>query len=174
MKKRIVCALLALIMLVSLVPATAITAAAATNSVSESVITVLKSLEKYDRYCDANGYIGYGTKCTGEGEHDGNHEMYEKDADKALREMLAKLSTAVNDFAAKYGLALSQAQHDALVLFSFENGTAWTTGTGDLQTAIRNRSTGTEFLDAICKWNYGTADDFRRMIEIRYDCINAL
>ena len=165
MKKRIVCAWLALIMLVSLVPATAITAAAATNSVSESVITVLKSLEKYDRYCDENGYIGYGTKCTGEGAHDGAHEMYEKDADTALRKVLADLSTAVNNFAGKYGLGLSQAQHDALVLFSFENGTAWTTGTGDFQTAIRNRSTGTEFLDAICKWNYGTGDDVRRMIE---------
>jgi len=165
MKKRIVCALLALIMLVSLVPATAITAAAATNSVSESVITVLKSLEKYDRYCDENGYIGYGTKCTGEGAHDGSHEMYEKDADVALRKVMADLSTAVNDFAAKYGLALSQSQHDALVLFSFENGTAWTNGTGDFQTAIRSRSTGTEFLDAICKWNYGTGDDARRMIE---------
>ena len=165
MKKRIVCALLALIMLVSLVPATAITAAAASNSMSESAITVLKSLEKYDRYCDTNGYIGYGTKCTGEGAHDGAHEMYEKEADAALRKVLADLSTAVNSFAGKYGLGLSQAQHDALVMFSFENGTAWTTGTGDLQTAIRNRSTGTEFLDAICKWNYSTGDDARRMIE---------
>ena len=169
MKKRIVCVLLALIMLVSLVPATAITAAAATGSMSENAITVLKSLEKYETDCDANGYIGYGTKCT-ESETDhkhgtGKHTITETEADVALRKLLADLSTAVNNFAGKYGLSFNQAQHDALVMFSFENGTAWTNGTGDLQTAIRNRSTGSEFLDAICKWNYGTGDDARRMIE---------
>jgi len=167
MKKRIVCVLLALIMLVGLVPATAITAAAATSSVSESAITVLKSLEKYtyDNKCDTNGYIGYGTKCTEtEGAH-GTHTTTEKKADAALRAALADLSTAISSFAGKYGLNLSQAQHDALVLFSFENGTAWTNGTGDFQTAIRNRSTGTEFLNAICKWNSSTDDDTRRMIE---------
>ena len=165
MKKRIVSALLALIMLVSLVPATAITAAAATGSMSESAITVLKSLENYQRTCDASGYIGYGTKCTEtEGAH-GTHTTTEKEADAALRAVLADLSEAVSGFAGKYGLSLTQAQHDALVMFSVDNGTAWTSGTGDFQTAIRNRSTGTEFLDAICKWNYGTGDDARRMVE---------
>ena len=167
MKKRIVCALLALIMLVSLIPATAITAAAATGSVSESAITDLKSLEEYEfkKTCNANGYIGYGTKCTEtEGAH-GTHTINEKEADVALRKVLADLSTAVNSFAGKYGLGLSQAQHDALVMFSFENGTAWTNGTGDFQTAIRNRSTGTEFLNAICKWDSNIDDDKRRMVE---------
>ncbi len=164
MKKRIVCALLALILLVGMVPVTAITAAAAGTSMSESAITILKSWEKYSSKCDSKGYIGYGTKCTGKGAH-GSHVMYEKEADAALRKVLAELDTAVNNFAGKYGLSLTQSQHDALVLFSFENGTAWTTGTGDFQTAIKNRSTGTTFLDAVCKWNYGIADDDRRMVE---------
>ena len=62
--------------------------------------------------------------------------MFEKEADKQLRTALKALDKSVNSFADKNGLGLSQGQHDALVLFSFENGTAWTTGTGDFQSAV--------------------------------------
>ncbi len=165
MKKRIVCALLALILLIGLVPATAITAAAAGASVSEEAITILKSWEQYSPQCNADGYIGYGTKCPYKGAHGTTHYMYQKDADAELRKALAELDTAVNGFTSRHGLALTQRQHDALVLFSFDNGTAWTTGTGDFQTAVKNGSTGSAFLDAVCKWNSATDDDDRRMVE---------
>ena len=163
MKKRIVCVLLTLIMLVSLIPAAAISASAATNAIGEAAISILKTWEKYDSTCDENGYIGYGTKCTKDGEH-GDHFMFEKDADAALRKFLKELDTAVNNFADKNGLSLTQSQHDALVLFTFENGTAWTTGTGDFQTAIKSRSTGATFLNAICLWNKYD-NDTRRLVE---------
>lgn len=172
MKKRIVCVLLTLIMLISLVPATAISAAAATNTVSESAIYVLKQLEGYQKNCKG-GYIGYGARCpeclgeTGvnaEVEDCGNI-MFEKEADAILREELKKLDKAVNSFASNNGLGLTQGQHDALVLFSFQNGTAWTIGTGEFQTAIKSGAIGTKFVDAICKWDYDTSDDYRRMVE---------
>ncbi len=168
MKKRIVCVLLTLIMLVSLVPATALTASAATRSTSEAAITVLKQMEGYDKDCDSYGYVGYGTKCPEKGEHgidDPHHVMYEKEADKELRKALTKLDEAVSGFASKNSLSLSQGQHDALVLFSFENGTAWTTGTGEFQTAVKSGATGSKFLNAICLWESSTADDYRRMVE---------
>ena len=163
MKKRIVCVLLTLIMLMSLVP---VTASAAGMSISESAITVLKQLEGYTTKCNANGYTGYGTLCTEKGTHGkGNHIINEKVADVALREKLEELDKAVNSFASNKGISLSQSKHDALVLFSFENGTAWTTGTGDLQAAIASGKTGREFLNAICWWDNSTGDDNRRMIE---------
>lgn len=165
MKKRLLCFLMALFMAVSLVPAAALPTFAATLSVSESAITVLKQLEGYSRYCDKNGYIGYGTPCDGKGDHGGKkHEVDEIEADKALREVLKDLDKAVNSFASKKGLSLTQGQHDAMVLFSFQNGTAWTTGTGDLQSAITSKAKGSEFLGAICRWS-SSDDDNRRMIE---------
>ncbi len=159
MKKRILCVMLSLIMLVSLVPAAALTASAAGLSTSESAITVLKQLEGYSKYCK-NGYTGYGTLCTKTGDH-ADHITSEKEADAALRAELKDLDKAVNSFSG----SLSQSQHDALVLFSFQNGTAWTTGTGAFQNAVKNGLRGSDFLSAICRWNETTADDDRRKIE---------
>ena len=166
MKKRFLCLMMALLMLIGLVPSAALPTFAASMSISESAITVLKQLEGYSRYCDKNGYIGYGTPCDGKGDHGKRkHEVDEIEADKALREALKDLDEAVNSFASKKGLSLTQGQHDAMVLFSFQNGTAWTTGTGDLQSAIANKATGNGFLNAICWWNSDPSDDSRRMIE---------
>ena len=165
MNKRILSFVLTLIMLVALIPAGAINASAAGASVSENAITVLKQLEGYSKKC-VNGYSGYGTLCTKSGAHGtADHDTTEKEADAALRGELKDLSAAVNSFASKNGLALSQGQHDALVLFSFENGTAWTTGTGDFQTAVKSGLRGSDFLKAICLWNANTGDDNRRKIE---------
>jgi len=167
MKKRFLCALLTLLMLVSLVPATAFNASAASYSTSESAITILKQMEGYQRTCQ-NGYIGYGTrceKCVENKTHDCEEEISEKQADTALRAALKDLDSAINSFASKNGLSLSQSKHDALVLFSFENGTAWTTGTGDFKSAVVSGETGSDFLDAICRWEISVDDDNRRMVE---------
>lgn len=164
MKKRLVCLLLTLLMLVSLVPATALTASAATLKTSEKAITVLKQLENFSSTCNSSGYIGYGTRCTEKGNH-GSHTITQAKADAALRKELENLDKAINSFASKKGLALTQQKHDAMVLFSFDNGTAWVNGTGDLQAAITSGATGSKFLNAICWWNSDPADDQRRMVE---------
>lgn len=167
MKKRLVCLLLTLLMLVSLVPATALTASAATLKISERAITVLKQLESFSDKCDENGYIGYGTRCTQkDGKHgNGKHTITQAKADAALRKELETLDEAINSFASRKGLSLNQQKHDALVLFSFANGTAWASGTGDLQAAVASGATGSKFLNAICWWDSSTADDQRRMVE---------
>lgn len=165
MKKRFVCALLTLILLVSLVPAGALTAQAATLSVSETAITVLKQLEGYSQKCDSKGYIGYGTLCSGSGSHNGSHKIDEKKADSNLRTELKSLDSAVNSFASKQNLTLTQGKHDALVLFSFQNGTAWMSGTGEFRAAVVKGLRGSDFLNAICTWNADENDDVRRMIE---------
>lgn len=174
MKKRIVCVLLTLIMLVSLVPATALTASAASRTTSESAITVLKQLEGYSKSCQKDGsqyFIGYGTVCEEKhvGDEDGQHTIMEESvADEALRAEVAKMDTAVNKFASSNGLNLSQSKHDALVLFSYNCGTAWMSGTGVFKSAVTSGATGNEFLNAICLWNNsGDKTDLtkRRMVE---------
>ena len=162
MKKRIVCVLLTLIMLVGMLP---LSASAAGRAISENAITILKQLEGYKTNCNGKGStFGYGTICTNEKEHKKYHS--EKEADTALRQALKDLDNAVNNFATKKGLSLTQGKHDALVLFSFQNGTAWTTGTGDFQSAIVSGKIGTDFLNAICRWKDADAkEDERRMIE---------
>ena len=176
MKKRIVCFVLTLIMLIGLVPVSAMSAAAASNAISATAIYVLKQLEGYQKTCN-DGYIGYGTKCpdclgvdSESGVRDENvntctNVMFEKEADKILREELKELDKAVNKFADKNGLSLSQNQHDALVMFTYQNGTAWTMGTGAFQSAIKAGYTGSRFLDAICRWNTTANDDYRRRVE---------
>jgi len=169
MKKRIVCAILSLILLVSLIPTGALTASAATNTVSEKAITVLKQLQGYKNTCSTKGYWGYGTKCT---EKDGFpskhgtgvHKISEKNADKALREELKTIDKAVNSFASSNSLSLSQSKHDALVLFSYRNGTAWMSGTGDVKRAVTTKATGNEFLNMFVNWQSGD-DNNRRLIE---------
>ncbi len=161
MKKRLTCGFLALALLLSLMP---MPASAAGMSITEAGITILKQLEGYKTTCNANGYTGYGTLCQKTGIH-GGHKIDEELADEALRIKLKELDAAVNAFASSKGISLDEYQHDALVIFSFENGTAWTTGTGDFQAAIASGSTGNTFLNAICWWNKDTSDDNRRMIE---------
>lgn len=164
MKKRFLCALLTLIMLVSLVPATALTASAAGYTTSERAITVLKQWNGYKSTCNENGYTGYGTKCEVKATH-GAHGINEKQADTALRAVLKDLDKAINSFSSNAGISLTQGQHDALVLFSFDNGTAWTTGTGSFRSAVVNGLRGSDFLNAICNWNNSVWDDERRMVE---------
>lgn len=181
MKKRIVCVLLTLIMLMSLVP---MTASAASNKVSEAAITVLKQMEGFKNTCwkvkDAYGdghvyYTGYGTVCTKNHNDNGQHvnkkneviaNTTQAEADKALREALKTLDEKVNAFATANSLTLSQNQHDALVVFSYDAGAGWTTGNGVVKTAVINKYGTNELLNALSNWaGEGKVTD-RRKIEV--------
>lgn len=163
MKKRIMCALLTLIMLVGMVP---MGASAAGLNISESAITVLKNLEVYESTCTQHGTEyrnGYGTICTLSGNHS-NHKINEKTADKALRAKLVELDAAVNAFSSKTGKNLTQGQHDALVVFSYDVGTSWMNGTGVMRSAVVNGLTGNDFINTICGFK-SDDDDARRRVE---------
>lgn len=178
MKKRIVCVLLTLIMLVSLVPATALTASAASLKTSEAAITIMKKLAKFSATCyqvgDTNEFrIGYGTVCTEKHEtkyvngkvvwvdKDKPHSITQAQADQALRKAILSLDEQVNSFASSNGLTLSQCQHDALVVFSFDVGTSWMSGSGVVKTAIVSNASTNDLLKAMSDWA-GNQDDFRR------------
>ena len=177
MKKRIVCVLLTLIMLVSLVPATALTASAASLKTSEAAITIMKKLAIFRKNCYQVGStnefrIGYGTVCTEKHEtkyENGKvvrtdtekHTVTQAQADQALRKVILSLDEQVNSFASSNGLTLSQCQHDALVLFTFDVGTSWMSGSGVVKSAIVSKASTNDLLKAMSDWA-GNQDDFRR------------
>lgn len=177
MKKRIVCVLLTLIMLVSLVPVTALTASAASLKTSEAAITIMKKLAIFKKDCYQVGStnefrIGYGTVCTEKHEtkyENGKvvrtdtekHTVTQAQADQALRKVILSLDEQVNSFASSNGLTLSQCQHDALVLFTFDVGTSWMSGSGVVKSAIVSKASTNDLLKAMSDWA-GNQDDFRR------------
>lgn len=182
MKKRITCLLLTLIMLVSLVPVTSLTASAASLSVSEAAITVLKKMTLFKSKCyqvakTQEFRIGYGTVCNEKGHNIGadgkvidgketeEHKISQADADKALRNALKEIDKKVNSFASSNGLSLKQNQHDALVIFSFDSGTAWMDGNGVVKTAIVNKVSANELLNAMNEWTKMN-DLNRRKVEV--------
>ena len=182
MKKRIVCVLLTLIMLVSLVPVTALTASAASLKTSEAAITIMKKLAIFKKDCyqvpGTNEFrIGYGTVCSEKHETKyeggkvvssdaGKHHVTQAQADQALRKVILSLDEQVNSFASSNGLTLSQCQHDALVLFTFDEGNAWMSGSGVVKSAIISNAGTNDLLKAMSDWA-GNHDDFRRrMIEV--------
>ncbi len=160
--------ILSLVLLMGLIPAAAITAAAASNATSDKAITILKKLESFSSTCDDDGYTGYGTKCTETGEHgqtgDDAHIIRESEASADLKKAMEAIDTELNSFASKKGISLSQNQHDALAIFSFENGTVWTKGADDLQTAVVNGTTGQAFVDIMRNWKSTDSND-RRDVE---------
>ena len=160
MKKRIACFMLTLLMLVSLIPTAAITVNAASNlHISEEGIAFIKMVEGFNKNAYADGSqisIGYGTKANSLSD-----TISQVDADKALREELAVVDAAVNSFAATYGKNFTQAQHDALVSFSFNVGTGWMTSDGVFRQAVISGATGNTFLNAISLWS-GSADPAMR------------
>ncbi len=186
MKKRIVCVLLTLIMLLSLIP---MGASAASHSVSAAAITVLKQMTTLKTTCyhftGSEFRTGYGTVC--EEKHyfktDGTpdntkldkkgnvlneHTISETQADTALREALKALDEKVNNFASSNGKNLSQNQHDALVVFSYNAGSDWMNGNGVVKTAILNDASANELLNAMYAWTKtsSNADMNRRKVEV--------
>ena len=184
MKKRIVCVLLTLIMLVSLVPVTALTASAASLKTSEAAITIMKKLAKFKGTCEwvtgtSEFRTGYGTICTEEhkvtntngtitntGGDKNKHSITQAQADKALRKVILSLDEQVNSFASSNKLTLSQCQHDALVVFSFDVGTAWMTGSGVVKNAIVSNASTNDLLKAMSDWASNYDDFCRRKIEV--------
>lgn len=181
MKKRIVCALLTLIMLVSLVPVTALTASAASLKTSEAAITVMKKLAKFRKECyqvrGTNQFlIGYGTVCSEKHETKyeggkvtttdaGKHTITEGQASDALKKAVLELDEKVNSFASANGLTLSQCQHDALVMFTFDVGDSWLSGSGVVKNAIVSNADTNGLLMAMNDWAGGANFD-RRKIEV--------
>ena len=143
--KRFVCFLLTLVLIVSLVPATVLTAnAASVLNTSDKGIEILKQFEGFSSMPYKHGsewYIGYGTQID-------DPSVYPQGVTKSVATELLKdhiedtVDKAINNFAKTHNLALSQNQHDALALFSYNCGTAWMSADGAFRNAVRSGKKG--------------------------------
>ena len=73
-------------------------------------------------------------------------------ADALLRQYLDKFGKSIMNFAAKHGVQLNQNKFDALMLFTYNVGTAWMLKDGSFRSAVINGATGNDFLYAIGQW----------------------
>ena len=158
MKRRIACMIMAVMLIASLLPLGAIPAKAASNLMySENVVSLIKQFEGFSAtaYWDVNQWtIGYGTTGTS------GQTITEAQADLALRDRLNTINTKINEFTARTNLYLNQYQHDALISFSFNCGTDWTTQGGRFYEAVTRNSDVNTFLFAISLWaNVGSTPD---------------
>ena len=131
---------------------------AATLTSSDKFIEMLKAREGFEKYPykdNSQWSVGYGTKCPDDKlEYYKEHGITEKEAEQLMREMLNGFESSVLKFANKYKLTLTQNQFDALVSFSYNCGTAWLSDTnGNMNKAVREGWTGSDFLYAICLWS---------------------
>ena len=150
MKRKFTCMILALVLVISLLPLGAISTQAASNlNYSENVVNLIKQFEGFSAsaYWDVNQWtIGYGT--TGYA----GQTISEAEADLVLRDRLNTINQKINLFTATQNVNLNQYQHDALVCFSFNCGTDWTTQGGRFFNAVTRNASVDEFLFAISLW----------------------
>ncbi len=158
MKKRIISYILAACLVLTLIPMGAVTAnAASTFKASDEMVRVLKEFEGFSLhpYWDYSQWtVGYGTRVP-----DGKLAEYKangiprEEAEALLAEFLETMGEAVNSFADKFGLSLTQAQFDALLSLSFNCGTSWLYKPSTLRTAVVEGWTGDDFIFAFAQWS---------------------
>lgn len=159
MRKRITSFLIAMVMLLGMVFAGTVPAyAESAMTASDECIEVLKLEEGFSRtpYWDFTQYtVGYGTRCPSDMvEHYTQNGITEEEAEILLRNHLASVERDINvKIIDKYGLILAQNQFDALVLFSYNCGTAWAYETGGtFHNAIVKGATGNDLIRAFALW----------------------
>ena len=125
---------------------------------SDNCIKVLKAEEGFSRtpYWDFTQYtVGYGTRCPADMvEYYTQNGITEAEAETLLRNHLAGIERDIHvRVIDRYGLDLTQNQFDALVLFSYNCGTAWAYETeGTFHKAIASGATGNDLIRAFALW----------------------
>ena len=125
---------------------------------SDNCIKVLKAEEGFSRtpYWDFTQYtVGYGSSCPADMvEYYTQNGITEAEAETLLRNHLVSIERDIHvKMIDRYGLDLSQNQFDALVLFSYNCGTAWAYETGGtFHQAIAASATGNDLIRAFALW----------------------
>ena len=156
MKKLLTGAILAAVILFGIV-VTAPKVSAADFKISDEAIAVLKVDEGFSRtpYWDyAQWTVGYGTKCPDDKlEYYKANGITEEEAEALLQIYLVRFEEEIQKFMQKTGVTLNQNQFDALVLFSYNCGSAWSYDkNGGLYNAVVSGATGNTLIQAFSRW----------------------
>lgn len=124
---------------------------------SDACIGILKAEEGFSKvpYWDyAQWTVGYGTCCPEDMRaHYKANGITEAEAETLLRNHLVNVYDDLYAFARKHSLVWTQNQFDALVLFSYNCGTAWLTDkNGTLPKAILSGAAGNDMIRAFALW----------------------
>ena len=124
---------------------------------SDDCLKILKAYEGFSAkpYWDVVQWtVGYGTRCPDDKlEYYKQYGITEKEAELLLRDFIISFEEDVEAFIDLYKLDLTPGQYDALVSFSYNCGSGWTTETnGTFHNAIKNGAKGSELLRAFGLW----------------------
>ncbi len=148
---------MAISILLSLVSVFPVDAAAeqAQLKTSAEAVAVLKKYEGFSAkpYWDyAQWTVGYGTKCPDDRlEYYKTHGITESEAESLLKVYIEKFENELYKFMSRTGATLNQHQFDALLLFSYNCGSAWAYS-GLLYNAVVSGATGNELIYAFSRW----------------------
>ena len=133
---------------------------------------LLKSLEgfdKYPRWDYSQWTVGHGSRCPDEDlERYREHGITYEEADALLRKHANTFAKSINSFLNKFELDYSQQQFDALLLFTYNFGTAWMfRESSSWRAGLINGMTGNEFLFQIGQWCNAGGEILRPLITRR-------
>ena len=123
---------------------------------TEGCIDYLKRKEGFAEYpqWDYLQYsVGHGSRCEWGDYPDG---ITLEQADRLLRENLAKFEEELNAFLEKCSIDLTDAQYDAMMSFTYNAGTMWMYNTRLSNLMRSGRFTLNEFASAFCVWCHVT------------------
>lgn len=124
---------------------------------SEQGLAMLKSMEGFSKfpYWDCSQYsVGYGTRCPKEKiEQWKTTGISDIEATELLLDYVRAFEKSLNLFNDVWNLHLSQQEFDALLLFSYNCGTAWMSNDSMFRSALVNRQSEAEFIFAFGKWS---------------------
>lgn len=159
MKKRVFCLLLSAVLLLGTLTAALPHDAHAENELkaSDDCIALLKFFEGFiEKPMEDYGQwtIGYGTSISDEdAERLKETGISEEEAEELLRQHVAFFEQALNKFSADKSRPFTQQEFDALLLFSYNCGSAWMSRTSEaIYQAVLNKQTDENFLTALVSW----------------------
>ncbi len=171
--KRIISLLLSVVLTLGLVAANAVPVSAESEfSISDECVELLKSLEgfdKYPRWDYSQWTVGHGSRCPAEDleRYRANGITYEE-ADALLRKHAGNFAKSINSFIDKYDLEFTQNQFDALLLFTYNFGTAWLfRESSSWRAGLINGITGNDFMYEIGQWCHAGGSILKPLITRR-------
>lgn len=133
---------------------------------SENGVNFLKVHEGFTKYATwdyAQWSIGYGSGCNPDDYPNG---ITEQEADRLLREYVITFENVVNNYMRNNDISFNQHQFDAMVIFSYGCGSAWTSGC-KITRWLKNPTTELDFVNAMGAWCHAGGDVLEGLVRRR-------